>query len=201
MKKSKIQHFLIVFLFVFASCNMFHPIDIIDKGKQIIEANRSAFDSLVALSYQIAPDSCSMYGILTSSRTDYFDPNIFYYDKADKNIKEGETFDISSKEEDLINHLLPKEDCSDFMFVKGLYVAFSHDHYRDYDYRYAEIIYCSDKNKFKKLFPDYRFYEKGQEKEIPEKSKWVYFYDNNWAITTRSIYFHKTQQECLELIK
>lgn len=192
--------FLIGLFIVFASCNMYHPIDIVNKGKQIIDANKDALDSLIVLSNKIAPDSCGMYQISTSSTTDYFNPVIFYYDKVTKDVKNGGSFHISNENMELINKLLPKNDISDFMFVSDLYVTFSHEHYRDYNNQYAEIIYCYNKNKFKKLFSQYSFYEKGQEKNILDKSNWVYFYDSNWAITTSSTYFKKTREECLDLI-
>ncbi len=197
-KNIGIQELSLLVALFFLSCHMYNSKEIIKRGEQVLSQNKEKLKKIIKISNEIAKDSCVMYKIMTSKTTDIFHFSEYKFNKHTEKIEKGPFLDISNKNKELIWKTLPYEYFSDFTFVKGIYVSFLFDHVRDKKSKYAKLIYFYDKETFKQLFSNYyTFYEK--QTNIVENKKWLYFYDNHWAITTSSDMFRRTTQECKKM--
>lgn len=184
------------------SCNMYKANEIIEKGEQTIRKHQHNIEELINISNDLVNKQCRMYMITTSATTDIFLFSEHYYDNENQRIKEtGSFIDISESNKNKIWDYRPKSDITEFTFVKNAYIFFKLNKYRSYSNNRAKLIYCYNKDIFMSLFSNYAFFEKGQQNEINDSLKWVYFYDEHWAITTSSPFFQKTIEECNEIIE
>ena len=199
MKRKKIV-ILLFFLFSIISCHIYTPSEIIEKGYKVKESHKEQLKKLIEYTNKLAKDECMMYSIYTSPKTELFEFSVYYYDKKENKFIES-FLDINNKSKNFIQSNLPKKYITDVLFTKDIYAAFDFRHTRDKEYRYAKLIYCHNKEFFKKLFINYTYYEKNQINDINDTCNWVYFYDDHWAITTSSVVFKLTEEECKNLIK
>ncbi len=189
-------------MLLIASCDLYHPKEMIKIGDERIKEDKSKFDSLVKISNRLALNYCTL-SILTSNCIS----EIYPYVDSIKDVGNGTDFDIARKDEQFIFRYKPRNDLEDIIAVKDLWVAFDlqneRDAYRfkiDQSSHYGKIIYCFDEDKFKKCFPKYHYYSGNQIGSIPDSVHWVYFYDGHWGITTSSVFLCIDSTECKKIL-
>ena len=176
------------------SCNMYHPKEMIKIGDEMISKDKLKVDTLIKISNRIALNYC------TVSLGTYGTNEIYQYIDSIHEVDNGSVFKISDKDEQSIRRFNPRKDIEDIIAVKDLYIALVFQKERDYNHKYGKIIYCFDENKFKKCFPNYHYYYGNQVNNIIDSSKWVYFYDKNWGISTSSVFLHIDSTECKKIL-
>lgn len=170
-------------LLIFTACDVYNIGDIIKKGKQFKTDNNNKLDSLITISNNLAIDTCNIYSILISPVTDFFAFKEFKYSVENKSLLISKYCNISDLDKKKIYSYFPIDEMEELYFVKNSYVSFDLSHCRDKNWNNVSVIYCYNKEKFKNTFSDYIYFEIGQEKEINDQKKWVYFYNDHWAIT------------------
>ena len=190
---------LLFFLWAFVvSCGTYKPNELINKGEELLVTNKGELERIAILANNLASDSCTMYQISTSNETDYFMFSEYNFNQKENKVEQGNLITCSeANKSEILNSKV--KNITDINFVKNLYVSFVLDPYRNHSGNNAKLIYCFDKTKFQKLFPNYIFLN--NKNSINENSAWVYFYDENWGITVSSTYYKKSKEECLQMIK
>ena len=190
---------ILVFSLIFLSaCNIYTANDMIDKVGEVKKINTKNLTKIIELTKHLDVKNYTLYSISTSRTTDGYSFQEYTFD-GEKNKFNG-FVDIERINLNTIWDNLPNKEITDFIFVKNIYISFRFDHVRDEQMKYAKLIYCFKKDIFKKLFPDYNFYEKNQLVEIKANENWMYFYDNNWALTTSSDMFKMTKGACEKIL-
>ena len=147
MKRKKITIILFLLLSII-SCHIYTPNEIIEKGNRIKDEYQIQLKTLIEYSNNLAKDSCTIYSIYTSPKTELFEFSIYNYDKKENKFIES-FLDVSNKSKNVIQSILPKKHITNVIFTKNVYAAFNIRHTRDKEFHYAKLIYCHNKEFFK----------------------------------------------------
>lgn len=195
------KEFLIISsLLFFVSCKEFKTNDIIDIGEHFFKENQNNLGQLISIADSITMDSCIIYLISVPKITDRFDYVKYFVDTADNVLKNYGDVKISEANKDNIRNRLPK-NVTEFHFSKNVYVSFELNNYYNKERELAKVVYFKDKNKFKKLFDSYSFFDSTNKNKLNEKDHWFYFYNDHWGVTMMNAFYKKTNKEFLECVK
>ena len=195
------KQYLIILLIFLISCDMYKSDDIIEIVGNRLNEKEQLYVEVSKIINEFDIDTCSMYGVMTSLSTDAFSLTEYYYDINKNELVDKRDIKVNYEKAQAVNRLCKENKTIDIFFVKDIYTSFAMFRCRDKEKRVAELIYFKDKEIFKKLFPDRIYYENVDASEVDEQKKWVYFYNDHWAVTTRSTYFKKTTCECKAIIR
>ena len=191
----------IIISLILVSCDTYSTNDLIQEGAEIKLKYSLELNGLIIIADSLAEKPCVNYQISTSKTTNYFAFEEFVYNKERDIILSGEVFNYDENLEKKIGDIIPREHITNFNFVKNGFVIFFLGSIRDKKLNYASLIYCINKEKFFKLFPDYKVYNEETINELKDITEnWVYFYDNNWAITTSSTVYKMSKEECNQIM-
>ena len=189
--------------FLLVSCNTYDTDGLIDEGDQIRNSYSNNFIQLTMITDSIITDSCFPYYI---SATGHLPNMLISFERRKYEIESDRvlTTDIFKMDEEIkkeIGKAIPIHLVRRMGFLKNSHIWFRLDHYRSKDFKYSDLVYVYDKEKFKMLFPHHIYYDKDNIHEHEDiKERWIYFYDDNWAITTSYLVPKMTQDECLQLL-
>ena len=193
--------FVIMMLQVFVSCDTYSTEDLISEGLKIKNEDFSNFNKLIEIADSLNPSPCIVCQISTSRSTSYFSFISLKYNDDTSFVIEDEMFEYDEHLEKRVRDNMPYENCSDFRFMKKLYVTFPLDFHRDKRYNYASLIYCMDKDKLLKLLPKLIAYDNKTIKNLIDDSEhWIYFYDDKWAVSTSSLVYKTSKEDCNQIM-
>lgn len=193
--------FIIMILQVLVSCDTYSTKDLISEGFKIKKEEFGNFNELIKIAGSLNPNPCVVYQISTSRTTSYFSFISLKYNDDTSFVIEDEMFEYDEHLENRVRDNMPYENCSDFSFMENLYVKFPLDFHRNKQYNYASIIYCMDKDKLLKLLPELIAYDNKTIENLKDDSEhWIYFYDDKWAISTSSLVYKTSKEDCNQIM-
>jgi hypothetical protein len=191
---------LLILTFSFSSCNIYSDEEIIEFGEEVINLHDEDLLNLFYIVNELITDTFTMHSVSISNTTDQFVFFTFSYDLNNHNKKIfGKSIKIGANLENKIRNFFPKKKTTSLVIFKEVFVSFELYRCRNKQYEYAKLLFVNNKGAFIKLFPEYEILETSS--AINNKSNWVYFYDDQWAITTSSDIIRLTTEECEKLLQ
>ncbi|MFW5879519.1 MAG: hypothetical protein ACOCUV_01710 [bacterium] len=187
---------LVIFLAInISSCNIYNDEEIIEYGEEAIKLHSNELLNIFYLVNELITDTFTMHSITISNSTNHFVFFTFDYDEKyhDKKFLR-KTIKLEPDLKNIIRNSFPKKKTTSLVILKDIFVSFELYRCRNRQYEYAKLLYIKNKEAFVKLFSEYRLYTSLT--EIKNKTDWVYFYDDRWAITTSSDVMRLTKEEC-----
>jgi hypothetical protein len=155
--------------------------------------DKTQFDSLVKVCNRVSIN----YHTCVIQIAQSFSNESYYYDNRIKDNEEDSIeWNISSEDKKSIAKYYTG-DVYDIIIIKNLCVCLKLKTAYDKNDRVLQVIYVYDKNKFEQCYPTYTYPDK-QNETISDKTDWVYFYDNHWAISPCSVFL---QMDTIEIRK
>lgn len=199
---AKIKFIVLVFLaMAIMSCDTYSTKDLIDAGSRIKRVNSEKLKQLSQKASELAESPCVLYQISTSRERTYFAFESFKYDTTRNATLLDEVYDYDDELVSFMRENIPYKEMTDYGFLKDVYVEFYLEFYRDKELDNTSLLYVIDKETFLKLYPNFKEYNEENIHNLTNKSEnWIYFYDDEWAITTSSTVYKMPQKECLKIV-
>lgn len=185
----KIQLFLLyssIVIFI-QSCDTYSTEGLINKGEEIINEYKDELHMVKNWANKFAKDTLHVYRFDWSSSTDYF--SFAQYPLNNVDILHVHHLDITENDMELVWNSSLDDITTRIGFIKDNFYIFHLYPYRDRKLRDARILYVQDKAKLQHIFQNWTFYNPNEKSKIDNEKEWVYFYDENWAITIGESYF------------